>query len=122
MNSRNYDDSNIFAKIIKGDIKAEIVYENDNVICFKDISPRAPVHILIIPKNKYIDLNDFSSNSNTEEKISIFQAFSGIVEKFNLEESGYRLISNSGKDGRQEVPHLHFHMLGGKDIGKMLSL
>ena len=83
MNSRNYDDSNIFAKIIKGDIKAEIVYENDNVICFTDISPRAPVHILIIPKNKYIDLNDFSSNSNTEEKISIFQAFSKIVKKFN---------------------------------------
>lgn len=122
MNSRNYDDSNIFAKIIKGDLKAEIVYENDNVICFKDIFPKAPVHILIIPKNKYIDLNDFSSNSNTEEKISIFQAFSKIVKKFNLEKSGYRLISNSGKDGRQEVPHLHFHMLGGKDIGKMLSL
>ncbi len=122
MNSRNYNDSNIFAKIIKGEVKADIVYENENVMCFKDISPRAPVHILIIPKNRYVDLSDFSSNSKAVEQLSIFQAFSEIIEKFNLEKNGYRLISNSGKDGRQEVPHLHFHMLGGKDIGKMLSL
>ena len=122
MKNRQYDETNIFAKIIKGEAKAEIVFENKYVICFNDIFPKAPVHILIIPKGKYLDLEDFSSNSNNEEKIAVFNAFSHIIKKFNIKETGYRLISNAGKHGRQEVPHLHFHLIGGKDIGIMLSL
>ena len=116
-----YDDTNIFAKILKGEARADIVYENENVLCFNDIYPKAPVHVLVIPKRKFIDLSDFSENSKSEEKIDIFDAFSALVKKFGLEKNGYRLISNSGSFGRQEVPHLHFHILGGKDIGKMIS-
>ena len=121
MNKRKYDDNNIFAKIIKGEAQAEIVYENKLVLCFKDIMPKAPVHILIIPKKKYRDIFDFSENSSEKEKLAIFQAFRDLVKKYKLEENGNRIITNSGVYGRQEVPHLHFHLLGGKDIGSMLS-
>ena len=121
MNSKTYDDSNIFAKIIRGNAEADVVYENEKVICFKDIFPKTPVHILILPKNKYIDLNDFTLNSDDSEKLAIFEAISQVIKKYNLTDNGYRLITNAGKDGRQEVPHLHFHLLGGKDVGSMLS-
>ncbi len=121
MINKRYDDNNIFAKIIKGEANANIIYENKNIICFEDIFPKAPVHILIIPKGKYVDLNDFSLNSNDEEKLAVFDGFSRIIEMYSLKENGYRVISNAGKNGRQEVPHLHFHLLGGNDIGRMLS-
>ena len=121
MNKRKYDDNNIFAKIIKGEAQAEIVYENKLVLCFKDIMPKAPVHILIIPKKNYRDIFDFSENSSEKEKLAIFQAFRDLVKKYKLEEKGNRIITNSGVYGRQEVPHLHFHLFGGEKVGKMVE-
>ena len=121
MIDRIYDKTNIFYKIINKKTAAEIVYENNHVLCFKDIFPRAPIHLLIVPKKCYIDIFDFSQKATEEEKISIFNAIGELIKNFKIENQGNRVITNSGKDGRQEVPHFHFHLLGGKDIGKMLS-
>ena len=118
----NYDKNNIFAKIIRGEAKAEIVYENKYVLCFEDISPRSRIHILIIPKKEYLNIYDFSKNASSLEKESIFQAFEEIINFYDLEKQGCRIITNHGLDGRQEVPHLHFHLLAGNDTGKMIAL
>ena len=121
MKNNRYDDNNIFAKILRNEAKAEIIYENKDVLCFKDIFPKAPVHILIIPKKKFKDIVDFSKNATSDQKLAIFLGFENIIKIFNLEKSGCRIITNYGNNGRQEVPHLHFHLLGGKDIGPMIS-
>ena len=121
MINTNYDENNIFAKIIRKEAKADIVFENDHVLCFRDIFPKAPVHILIIPKEKFTDIYDFSKNANSEQKISIYEAFEKIIRIFDLDPNGCRIITNYGKNGRQEVPHLHYHLLGGEDIGRMLT-
>ena len=118
---RYYDKENIFSKIIDGKIETEKIYENTYVLCIKDLFPRSPLHILILPKKKYIDIYDFSVSASTEEKEQIFLAFKILIEKFELIDKGNRIITNSGRDGRQEIPHLHFHLLAGKDIGKMIS-
>ena len=117
----SYDNNNIFFKIIKGEAKAKIVYENEHVLCFEDIFPKAKTHILIIPKNKYSDIYDFSKKASSKEKESIFQAFETMIDLYGLDKKGCRIITNHGHDGRQEVPHLHFHFLGGEDLGKMTS-
>ena len=116
-----YDNDNIFSKIIDGKVESEIIFENSYVLCIKDLFPRAPVHILILPKKKYIDIYDFSLVATIEEKEQIFASFKFLIEKYALIESGNRIITNSGKNGRQEIPHLHFHLLAGKDIGKMTN-
>ena len=116
-----YDDENIFAKILRNEAKAEIVYETKNVLCFNDMYPKAPVHILIIPKGRFKDINDFSKNANTEQKIDIFASFEILIDKFKLNTDGCRILTNFGSNGRQEVPHLHFHLVGGKDVGRMFN-
>ena len=121
MTKVTYDKNNIFAKIIRKAAKANIFIENKHIICFKDIFPKSPVHILIVPKGQFKDIYDFSINATSEEKKAIYEGFSKVIEIFNLELDGCRIISNFGKHGRQEVPHLHFHLLGGKDIGSMIS-
>ena len=121
MTNVNYDKNNIFAKIIRKEAKANIVLENKHILCFKDIFPKAPVHILIIPKGQFKDIYDFSLNATEEEKKAIYDGFARVIDMFNLELNGCRIISNFGNHGRQEVPHLHFHLLGGKDIGTMIS-
>lgn len=117
-----YDKNNIFSKIIRKEADAKIVYENDYVLCFEDIFPKSKIHILIIPKNEYLDIFDFSKNSSTDEKEAIFLAFEVLIDIFKLDKKGCRIITNHGIDGRQEVPHLHFHFLGGQDIGKMINI
>ncbi len=117
-----YDKNNIFAKILRGEASAEKVYENEFVFCFKDIYPKSKIHILIIPKKEYLDIYDFSKNATTPEKESIFLAFENLIKFYKIENSGCRIITNQGVDGRQEVPHLHFHLLGGNDTGKMTSI
>ena len=121
MTKVTYDKSNIFFKIIRKESKANIVFENEHILCFKDIFPKAPVHILIIPKGKFRDIFDFSINATSEEKKAIYDGFTKVIKIFDLELNGCRIISNFGSHGRQEVPHLHFHLLGGKDIGPMIS-
>ena len=116
-----YDINNIFAKIIRKEATANIVFENKHIRCVKDVFPKAPVHILIIPKGHFKDIFDFSMNATSEEKKAIYDGFEKVIKIFDLESDGCRIISNFGNHGRQEVPHLHFHLLGGKDIGPMIS-
>ncbi len=121
MKEKIYDKNNIFAKILRKEANADIVFENKYILCFKDIFPKAPIHILIVPKGQFKDIFDFSINANSEEKRAIFDGIAKVIKMFNLEAEGCRIISNFGKNGRQEVLHLHFHLLGGKDIGAMIS-
>ena len=116
-----YDDQNIFAKIIRGEIPCDKVYEDDHVLAFNDITPQAPVHILVIPKGEYISLEDFSGNASAEEIIAFHRAVAQIVKDAGLSENGFRGIANAGEHGGQEVPHYHLHILGGKQLGAMLS-
>ena len=115
----SYDNDNIFAKILDKRLLTKIILENDYAIAFNDIAPQAPIHILIIPKGKYIKYDDFINKASQEEVYNLFALINQLVKDFNLEETGYRLISNAGKNANQEVPHLHFHLLAGKNLGRM---
>ena len=117
----NYDENNIFFKIINGDIPCDKVLETYYSLAFKDINPRAKVHILVIPKKPYVNLNDFISFGEQLEKIDIFDTIAKVVGLFDLHKAGYRLIANIGKDGHQEVQHLHFHILGGQPLGGFIK-
>ena len=111
-----YDENNIFAKIIRGEIPCDKVYEDDDVLFFKDINPIAKVHILGIPKSQSVDFSDFVSK-NTPTKISDFFIKTNLViEKLGIAKDGYKVISNSGMNGGQEVPHFHIHILGGQKV------
>jgi histidine triad (HIT) family protein len=116
----NYDPDNIFAKIIEGTIPVEAVLENDHILVIKDKFPQAPVHLLVLPKKPYINMTDFTQNASDTEIIALNRATGEMIAKFDLEENGYRIISNAGIHGGQEIPHLHWHILGGKPLGKML--
>lgn len=111
-----YDDNNIFAKILRGEIPNQTVYENDYVLAFYDISKLAPVHILVIPKGRYISMTDFTTSATDKEIIELYRAIGQIVKDNNLDKDGYRTITNSGDHGGQEVPHLHIHILGGRKL------
>ncbi len=117
----SYDDQNIFAKILRGEIPCEKVFENDHVLAFNDISAQAPVHILVIPKGAYVDLADFSTNADAQEIQAFHDAVAQIVANKNLNKNGFRAIANAGDHGGQEVPHYHLHLLGGEPLGAMLS-
>ena len=117
----DYDPDNIFAKILRGDIPCDKVYEDDNVLAFNDISPQAPVHVLVIPKGKYVSIADFGAKASPEEITAFYRAVSQITEELSLQEQGFRTIANTGLNGGQEVPHFHMHILGGKSLGPMLS-
>tara|TARA_Y100001970_G_C13723278_1_gene597741 strand:- start:247 stop:603 length:357 start_codon:yes stop_codon:yes gene_type:complete len=112
-----YDETNIFNKIIKGEIPCEKIYEDDEVLCFKDINPIAKIHVLFIPKEKYVSFDDFVQKSEPNKITSYFKKLQLIAKKLNLQNSGYRIIANHGSDAGQEVPHFHFHLLGGEKIG-----
>jgi diadenosine tetraphosphate (Ap4A) HIT family hydrolase len=116
-----YDTNNVFAKILRGEIPCRKVYEDPHVLAFFDIAPQAPSHVLVIPKGAYTDVGDFSARAKPEEQAALFRALGKIAKEQGLEETGYRVISNSGVNGGQEVPHLHFHLLGGRKLGRMLQ-
>ncbi len=116
-----YDNNNIFAKIIRGEIPCDKLYEDDYCIAFKDISPKAPVHILVLPKGEYKNILDFASNASKEEQSAIYKAVEKITEQNKIADTGFRVITNCGLNGGQEVPHLHFHIVGGKSLGPMLA-
>ena len=117
-----YDYNNIFAKILKAEISYKKIDENENTLAFLDINPLAPIHILIIPKKPYINFYDFNKNASSDEILDFWKLINFIIETKNIENNGFRIITNSGKDGNQDVPHFHVHLLGGKNLGKMISL
>lgn len=116
-----YDQDNIFAKILKGDIPCDKVFESEKTLAFNDISPAAPRHILVIPKGPYTDIVDFASNASQDEQADFWAAVTKIAKDEGLNEKGFRSIANTGDHGGQEVPHFHLHLLGGEPIGKMRS-
>lgn len=117
-----YDDSNIFAKILRGEIPCNKVHEDAHVLAFKDIRPQAKVHVLVIPKGAYVSAQDFGARASEAEIAALARAISKITQDLGIAESGYRLIANTGGHGHQEVPHYHVHILGGQPIGKMVNL
>ena len=119
--SKAYDNYNVFAKILKGEIPCQKIDENEFSLAFTDINPQAPIHILVIPKNPYIDFYDFTKNALSEEIKLFWELVNDIIRKKNISEKGFRIITNSGKDGNQDVPHFHVHILGGRNLGKMIS-
>ncbi len=116
-----YDPDNIFAKILRGDIPCDKVYENDHVLAFRDINPQAPTHILVIPKGAYSDADDFTARASQEEIAAFFKAVGDVARQEGIADQGYRIISNCGHNGGQEVPHLHIHILGGRRLGRMVA-
>ena len=116
-----YDDQNIFAKILRGEIPNRTVYEDDWALAFHDIAPQAPVHVLVIPKGAYVSWDDFSARASEAEIAGFIRAVGQIARDLDLVEPGYRLLVNLGQHGHQEVPHLHLHLFGGRPLGPMLA-
>ena len=116
-----YDDQNIFAKILRGEIPNRTVFENDWALAFHDINPQAPVHVLVIPKGRYVSWDDFSAHASEAEIAGFIRAVGQLARDLGLVTPGYRLLANVGQDGHQEVPHLHVHLFGGRPLGPMLA-
>ena len=120
----SYDNNNIFAKILRGEIPCKKIYEDDYVLSFHDINPQKKIHALVIPKGKYIDLDDFSEKASADEMVGLLKGINTVAKKLNISVDtgkGYRALANISENGGQEVPHLHFHLFGGEKIGKMVS-
>ena len=120
----SYDDDNIFAKILRGEIPCNKIYEDDFILSFHDINPQKKIHALVIPKGKYIDLGDFSLNASSEEMVGLIKGINIVAKKLGISTDlgkGYRALTNVNDDGGQEVPHLHFHLFGGEKVGKMVA-
>jgi histidine triad (HIT) family protein len=116
-----YDDSNIFARILRGEIPSTKIYEDEFAYAFPDINPAAPTHILVIPKGRYVSWDDFSANASDAEIAGFVRAVGKVARDAGAVESGYRLLANSGLNSHQEVPHLHVHIFAGRPLGPMLS-
>ncbi len=116
-----YDDSNIFAKILRGEIPSTKVYEDEWAIAFEDINPQAEIHTLVVPKGKYVSWDDFSEKAPDEEIAGFVRAVGNVARAKGLVGPGYRLLANVGADGGQEVPHLHVHIFGGQKLGRMIA-
>jgi diadenosine tetraphosphate (Ap4A) HIT family hydrolase len=117
-----YDSGNVFAKILRGEIPCAKLYEDEHVLAFKDIRPQAKVHALVIPKGAYVSAQDFGAKASDVEIAALQRAISRIAAELGVDKTGYRLITNSGAHGHQEVPHYHVHILGGQPMGKMVNL
>ena len=120
----SYDDNNIFAKILREEIPCNKIYEDDFVLSFHDINPKKKIHALVIPKGRYVDLDDFSSNASPEEMVGLLKGINIVAKKLGISTEvgkGYRALANISDDGGQEVPHLHFHVFGGEKVGKMVE-
>ena len=115
-----YDDNNIFAKILRGEIPCNRVHEDDHVLAFEDINPQAPTHILVIPKGRYVSWDDFSAKASEAEIAGFVRGVGYVARSLDLVQPGYRMLANIGKNAHQEVPHLHVHLFGGRPLGPML--
>jgi histidine triad (HIT) family protein len=116
-----YDQGNVFAKILRGEIPCKKVYEDEFALAFHDIAPQAPVHVLVIPKGPYVSWDDFSAQAPAELIAGFVRAVGTVARDLGLVAPGYRLLANLGHDGGQEVPHLHVHLFGGRPLGPMLA-
>ncbi len=121
MTAKSYDKNNIFAKILRGEIPCNKVYEDEYALAFHDIAPKAPVHVLVIPKGAYVDLCDFARQASADEIAGFYKAATKIAADLGIEDAGFRTIANTGAGGGQEVPHFHIHLLGGGPLGPMIS-
>ena len=115
-----YDDANIFARILRGEIPCRKVHEDEWSLAFHDIAPQAPVHVLVIPKGRYVSWVDFAARASAAEIAGFVRAVGAVAHGLGVEEPGYRLLANVGADSGQEVPHLHVHILAGRPLGPML--
>ena len=119
-----YNENNIFAKILREEVPCKKIYEDDHVLSFEDINPQKKIHALVIPKGKYINLDDFSTKASSEEMVGLLKGINTVAKKLKISVDtgkGYRALANIGEDGGQEVPHLHFHLFGGEKVGKMVQ-
>ena len=116
-----YDPDNIFAKILRGEIPCQKVWEDDHALAFHDISPQAPVHVLVIPKGPWVSWDDFSASAPADAIAGFVRAIGTVTRTLELDTPGYRLLVNMGQPGHQEVPHLHVHIFGGRQFGVMLA-
>ncbi|OAN50357.1 histidine triad nucleotide-binding protein [Paramagnetospirillum marisnigri] len=115
-----YDPNNIFARILRGEIPCKKAFEDEFALAFHDINPQAPVHILVIPKGAYVSVDDFAAKASDAEIAGLIRAIGTVAKQAGVSVDGWRLLSNIGTNGHQEVPHLHFHIFGGKKLGHML--
>lgn len=115
-----YDDQNIFARILRGEIPNKTVLETAHALAFHDIRPQAPVHVLVIPKGRYVTFGDFAANASPEEIADFHRACAEVIAMTGIAADGYRTIANANDHGGQEVPHFHIHILGGRPLGPML--
>ena len=115
-----YDPGNIFARILRGEIPCQRVHDDEYALAFRDINPQAPVHVLVIPKGPYVSHADFSAHASDAEIAGFWRAVGAVARAEGLEATGYRILSNMGEDGGQEVPHFHVHIFGGRRIGRMV--
>jgi len=116
-----YEDNNIFARILRGEIPSKTVYEDEHALAFHDINPLSPIHILVIPKGPYVSWDDFSAKASADEIAGFVRAVGKVARNMGLVDSGYRLLANTGFNSGQEVPHLHVHIFGGRPLGPMLA-
>ena len=117
----HYDDGNIFAKILRGEIPCKKVFEDAFSLAFHDINPQAPVHVLVIPKGRYVSIADFTAKATDADVAGFFRAVGTVARMLDLETPGYRVLANMGEHSGQEVPHFHVHVFGGRPLGRMLS-
>lgn len=116
-----YDDNNVFAKILRGEIPCDKVYEDDHALAFRDIDPQSPTHVLIIPKGSYVSSQDFSSRAGDAEIVGFWRAVNKVATVVGAVDAGYRLLANHGDDAHQEVPHFHMHLFAGAKLGPMIA-
>ena len=119
--SQPYDENNIFARILRGEIPCRKAFEDEHALAFHDINPQAPVHMLVIPKGPYVSWDDFSERASADEIAGFVRAVGKVARENGLARPGYRLLANVGRNGGQEVPHLHVHIFGGAPLGPMLA-
>jgi len=119
MPEKQYDETNIFARILRGEIPCDKLDECEHTLCFRDINPQAPVHLLVIPKGAFVDWDDFADRASAAEQAALVRAVGRAARLAGVDATGWRLLSNIGAHGHQEVPHLHVHILGGEPIGPL---
>jgi histidine triad (HIT) family protein len=115
-----YDRSNVFARILRGELPCNKVYEDEHVLAFRDINPQAPVHVILIPKGEYVSVDDFAATASEAEQAAFMRAIGLVAKQERVVEGGYRILANHGNAAHQEVPHFHLHLFGGRDLGPML--